>query len=190
MNNITLKKIFILLTLGVMITAMVPAQETEYKYNYAGIFPSVLVEPYDNINAVEINIIPFVFEYKISRGIGIQIRSIINYRILEGNSGISQTGGTIVVNKYFYTFLGSESWLVPQIGGFYTYAYNQLDNINTMTLGAEIGSLIKISKSFSMNFNIQPGINYYPDRFSQAFVKSESGLKPHFGIIFHIGYNF
>ena len=49
---------------------------------------------------------------------------------------------------------------------------------------------MRISDKFLLSLNLQPGIYYYPDHFSKDFVDTESGFKPHFGVIFHIGYNF
>ncbi len=168
------------------------AQQNTLKENYLGILPSVLVEPYDTINATEINVVPAVYERRFGEksDIGIQFRPIINYRILEGASGISQVGGTLMVNKYFLNVFGEDFWLKPQVGAYGTYAYNLLDEIQTLTLGLEPGALIKIGGNWLLSVNVQPGINYYPDDYSREFVSTESGFKPHFGIIIHAGYQF
>ena len=121
---------------------------------------------------------------------GIQLRPILNYRILKCNDGLSQIGGTAVVNKYFLNVFEESFWLKPQLGIYSTYAYNRLDKIQTMTLGIEPGVFMRISNTFSMSVNPQPGINYYPDTFSQEFVKADNGFKGHFGVIFQVGYNF
>lgn len=168
------------------------AQESNLKPNYFGLIPSVLIEPYDTIDAVEVNFFPFLYEFRIGEknDIGFQVRPILNYRFFENQSGFSQIGGSLVVNKYFLDFFGGNHWLTPQLGIFYTYAYNRLDKIQAMTLGIEPGAYIKLSENFSLSVNLQPGVNYYPDKFSQDFVATESGLKGHFGVIFHLGYNF
>lgn len=168
------------------------AQDSPLKSNYLGFIPSVLVEPYDTINAVEVNFSPILYEFRIGKknDFGIQIRPILNYRFLESQAGFSQMGGSLVVNKYFLNVFDNSFWLKPQLGAYYTYAYNRLDKIQTMTLGIEPGVYMIINSSLSMSLNLQPGINYYPDKFSKDFVDTESGFKGHFGIIFHIGYNF
>lgn len=180
------------LTIFLLFQKNATAQDESLKPNYLGFIPSVLVEPYDTINAVEVNFFPFLYEFRTGErnDFGIQIRPILNYRFLEAQSGISQIGGSVVANKYFLNIFGDDSWLHPQLGAFYTYAYNRLDKIQTMTLGIEPGAFMKISNHFSLSLNLQPGINYYPDKFSQDFVNSKSGFKGHFGFIFHIGYNF
>jgi hypothetical protein len=170
----------------------VVAQESALKDNYIGFIPSFLVEPYDTINAIEVNFFPFLYEFRLGEKneIGIQVRPILNYRFLEEESGFSQIGGTVVVNKYFSNLVADDYWLIPQLGMYYTYAYNRLDEIQTMTLGIEPGVYMQFSEHLSMSVNLQPGINYYPDDFSQDFVDTESGFKGHFGIVFHVGYNF
>lgn len=170
----------------------VSAQNSPLKTNYIGLVPSVLVEPYDTIDAVEVNIFPFLYEFRIGENndLGLQIRPIFNYRFLKTQSGFSQIGGTLVMNKYFLNVFEDNFWLKPQLGVYYTYAYNRLDRIQTMTLGIEPGVFMRMSENFSLSVNLQPGINYYPDKISQNFVNSESGFKGHFGLIFHIGYNF
>ena len=168
------------------------AQESKLSKHYVGLLPSVLVEPYDTINAVEVNTLPFIYEFRVGQrnDIGLQLRPIANYRFYESNSGISQVGGIIAVNKYFLNVFEDDFWLKPELGAFYMYTYNRLDRINSMTLGIEPGVFMRISNQLSISANLQPGINYYPDQFSKDFVKSESGFKAHFGFIFHIGFNF
>lgn len=170
----------------------ISAQESHFKNNYVGFIPSFLVEPYDTINAVEVNLFPFMYEFRIGNenDIGFQLRPILNYRFFKLESGFSQIGGTLLVNKYFLNAFAANFWLKPQVGIYYTYAYNRLDKIQTMTLGIEPGAYMKISDDFSLSLNLQPGINYYPDEASEAFVETESGFKGHFGVIFNIGYNF
>jgi len=188
-----IKKIPLLLLLSLgLISQKTIAQENSQTKNYIGLLPSILVEPYDTINAIEVNLFPFLYEYKVGNNndLGFQIRPILNYRFYEIQSGFSQVGGSLVVNKYFPNAFKDDFWLKPQIGAYFTYAYNRLDKIQTMTIGVEPGVQMKISNYFTMSLNLQPGINYYPDEFSREFVDAESGLKGHFGIIFHIGYNF
>lgn len=170
----------------------VRAQDRPMKKNYIGLIPSVLAEPYDTINAIEVNALPILFERRIgeNNGFGFQVRPILNYRCFGNKSGFSQMGGTLVANRYFLNVFEEGFWLKPQLGAYYTYAYNRLDKIQTMTLGIEPGAFMLIAERFSLSVNLQPGVNYYPDQFSRDFVRSESGFKAHFGIIFHIGYNF
>lgn len=113
-----------------------------------------------------------------------------NYRFHELSTGISQIGGIVAVNKYFLNVFEDDFWLKPELGIFYMFTYNRLDRINAMTLGLEPGVFMRMSDKLSISANLQPGINYYPDEFSQDFVNSKSGFKSHFGFIFHIGFNF
>ena len=170
----------------------IKAQEINLSKNYLGLIPSVLVEPYDTINAVEVNFLPFLYEFRIGNNndLGIQFRPILNYRFYEVQPGFSQIGATLAVNKYFLNAFKDTSWLKPQLGGYFTYAYNRLDKIQTMTLGVEPGAYMRFPNNISISINVQPGINYYPDAASRDFVGTTSGFKGHFGIIVHAGYNF
>ncbi len=168
------------------------AQQTDLESNYIGIMPAFLAEPYDTIKALEVNLFPFLYERRMGErnDVSLQFRPILNYRFFKDQSGFSQMGGTLAVNKYLLNFFADDFWLKPQIALFYTYAYNRLDQIQTMTLGIEPGAYMKVSEKFSLSMILQPGLNYYPDDFSKEFVDSESGFKSHFGVFFHFGYNF
>jgi len=166
------------------------SQEYKLKSSYIGILPSVLFEPYDTIEAIEVNIVPFVYEYKFNRETGIQFRSIVNYRFYKLRNGISQIGGTLLINKYLTSLFKEDFFIIPVISGFCTYTFNQIDKINTSTVGIEPGVMFKVSNSFTINLNLQPGINYYHGSFSRKFIGTKSGFKPHFGVIFHMGYHF
>lgn len=167
-------------------------QENQLRKQYIGILPSILVEPYDTINAVEINTVPFVYEFRWGNQYhkGIQFRPIVNYRFFKNRSGISHLGGTAVMNWYLLKMIEDDFWLKPLLGAYSTYSFNRLDKVQTMTFGVEIGAIMMISKQLTLSFQIQPGINYYPDQFSKDFVKTESGFKSHFGLIFQLGYHF
>lgn len=160
--------------------------------HYIGFIPAVLAEPYDTIDAIEVNVFPFLYELRVGKrnDFSFQIRPILNYRFYGDQSGFSQLGGTLVANKYFLNLFDEDFWLKPQLSVFYTYAYNRLDDIQTMTFGIEPGVYTDISEHFSLSLILQPGINYYPDTFSREFVEAENGLKSHFGVFVHVGYNF
>lgn len=181
-------KTSLLASLLLMSVGLAVAQEANYARHYIGILPSILFEPYDTVDAVEINIVPFVYEFRMPHNVAFQMRPIVNYRFLKSNPGISHTGASTLLNRYFPSLWGEEFWLVPQAAIFYTYAYNMLDAIHTMTLGIEPGLMIKVSDSFGVSLNIQGGVNYYPDAYSRQFVATESGFKPHLGIIVHFGF--
>ncbi len=168
------------------------AQNEPLNKQYIGFLPSVLLEPYDTVNAVEINTLPFIYELRWGdqNATGIQLRPIANYRFLKNGSGLSHLGGTVLVNWYLLNLFEDNLSLTPKLSPYFSYTYNRLDKVQTMTLGAEMGILIFISHHFSITTNLQPGINYYPDPFSRDFVETKSGFKSHFGLIFHIGYNF
>ena len=191
-----MKKISLHISLMVLLlfsgNYLLSAQNVPLKSNYIGFMPAVLAEPYDTINAIEVNFFPLLYELRTGEqnDLSFQVRPILNYRFLQDRSGFSQIGATIVVNKYFLNMFKDDFWIKPQLGFYYTYAYNRLDKIKTMTMGIEPGVYIQISEDFSISVSLQPGINYYPDEASQEYVETESGFKSHFGVFFQVGYNF
>lgn len=182
--------LFSLLVIVSFINEKAFAQEYKLKGNYLGFIPSFLAEPYDTIDALEINILPFLYELRVgeTNDVGFQIRPIVNYRFYEFEPGISQVGATFLVNYYVQNMLSEGHWLVPKIGIYSTYAYNRLDGIQTITLGIEPGAYMHISDHWSISIDLQPGINYYPDQASQDYVGGR--FKSHLGVFFHVGYNF
>lgn len=168
------------------------AQEPGLHARYIGVLPAFLAEPYDTIKALEVNTIPITFEFRLGakHDLGIQLRPIMNYRFYKDGPGISQVGGTVLVNKYFLGVFEEDFWLKPQMAAYYTFTHNRLDQIETMTFGIEPGTFMRLSDHVSMSVSLQPGINYYPNAYSRAFVNTSSGFKSHFGVLFHIGYNF
>lgn len=166
-------------------------QNVLQKSNYVGILPSFLAEPYDTIDALEINVFPLVYERRFKEKWGIQLRPIINYRIYKPHPGISHIGGTLLVNRYVPELIKKDDfWITPNIGAYFSYTYNKIESVNTLILGLEPGVLMRLSERFSLNLALQPGIDYFPDDHSRNFVNSSSGFKAHFGFIFHVGYNF
>lgn len=187
----TLQLKFLLIFFSIFFCLNTNAQNILGKSNYIGILPSVLKEPYDKIDAIEVNVFPLVYERRIKDKWGTQLRPMINYRIYKPHPGISHLGGTVMVNRYLPSLFKKEDfWIVPNIGAYFSYTYNKIDLVNTLILGLEPGVLMKLSSRFSLNLAIQPGIDYFPDEYSRNFVNSSNGFKPHFGFIFHIGYNF
>lgn len=182
----------LILAFTLVSTGFQSASGQELKSNYIGILTSILAEPYDSINAIEINVFPVVYEYRFGedRSFALQLRPVINYRMLKNGSGISQTGATLFINKYVNGLWSNAKGITPFVGVYSTYTYNQLDKFPTLTLGVEPGTRFTLSEKFTVSVSFQPGINYYPDERSRVYVKARNGFKSHFGVIAHIGLNF
>ena len=185
-----MNRLIVLVVIIITFSNALQAQSVLSQKNYVGIAPSFLVEPYDTINAIEVNVLPIVYERRFGNNMGFQFRTMMNYRFFKPAPGISQIGGTVVVNKYITSWFKEDFWLNPVFGGFFTYTYNNLDFIHTLIAGAEVGALFSFSEHFSVATTVQPGINYYPDQYSRDFVETESGFKGHFGVIVQLGYSF
>ena len=99
------------------------AQDKSLSKQYVGFFPSLLLEPYDTVNALETNILPIIYEIRWGEKHtkAVQVRPIANYRFLKNRSGISHLGGTVLMNWYLISMVEDGFWLKPQLGSFYTY---------------------------------------------------------------------
>lgn len=157
--------------------------------NYVGLLPSILFEPYDKVDAIEVNVAPFVYEYRFTKQSALQIRPLVNYRFSDTEGGVSHLGATVVFNRYFPGLFWDDPDIIPVLGSFVTYTWNNLDRMNTMTVGLEPGVVFAFTDALSLTVVLQPGVNYYPDRFSRDFVGASGGFLPHFGVVVHAGLN-
>jgi hypothetical protein len=153
---------------------------------YFGIFPSILAEPepYDYLDAIEVNLLPFVFEYRPLDRLGIQARPIANLRLIAGQQPVvSHVGGTVAVPWYRSTPWSGSHGAFVTAGPFTSYTYNLQDGISTVIVGGEIGTAVYLDPGFSLNFSLQPGINWYPRP-----LQGQYSFLPHIGLIIHFGW--
>lgn len=181
-------KLFLTILFSIL-TVFSFSQEDQRK-NYIGIMPSFLKEPYDTIDALEVNIVPLTFQRKFKETWDFELRSMVNYRIFERDNGVSQVGGTIMANKYFVGLFGEEAIVIPKIGIYNSTTTNLKDKIQTLTFGLEPGVNFRFSQLVSMTISAQPGINWYPNKYSQNFAGAKSGFLFHFGLMFQAGIHF
>ena len=92
---------------------------------YWGVFPSVLVEPYDDVEALEVNLIPLILGFELSPGLRLEVRPLVDLQLLEGRSpALSHLGGTFALTK---TFLGESPRVSWHLGGFLSANVNAID---------------------------------------------------------------
>lgn len=154
--------------------------------SYLGIFPSVLAEPepYDYLGAVEINLLPLVFEHRLLDRIGVQARPLANLRLISGQAPVvSHVGGTVAAPWYWPTGWPVGRDVFMTTGPFTSYSYNLQDGVSTVIVGGEIGAAVYLDPGFSLNFSLQPGINWYPRPLHGRYA-----FLPHFGLIIHFGW--
>ena len=178
-----MKKLIAFLTLASLLFA------NSYKSGdtYIGLAPAFLNEPYDSVDALEVNALPITYEYYFSDNSGLHLRPIINLRFINNQATtISHIGSTIGYNFYFPM---SESW-VWIAGVMSTYTYNLQDIQTVITTGGELGGLVDFEDGFLLRFTLQPGINYYPDQRSRDLAGATTGFLPHFGFIVDFGWAF
>ena len=143
-----------------------------------GISPSFLVEPYDeHDNTLEVNILPFTFEFGISDVWAIEFRPIVNLRFKPNEPvSISHVGISVTTPRYVDIPWLSDTSMTGIVGPVATYAYNLQDKTHSLTLAGEVGISAMLSQSWVLDAMVQPGATFVWD--------SDGSLMP---VIPHIG---
>lgn len=152
-----------------------------------GISPSFLVEPYDeHANTLEVNILPFTFEFGISDVWAIEFRPIVNLRFKPNEPvSISHVGVSVTTTRYVDVPWLGDSGMAGIVGPVITYAYNLQDETHSLTLAGEIGVSSPISSGWILDAQVQPGATFVWN--------SEGELQPvipHIGVFVIPGYRF
>lgn len=143
-----------------------------------GISPSFLVEPYDkHANTLEVNILPFTFEFGISNLWAIEFRSIVNLRFKPNQPvTISHVGASVTTLRYIDVPWLQDANMTGIVGPVATYAYNFQDRAHSLTLAGEVGVSAFLSPPWILDAQAQFGATFIWD--------SEGELQP---VIPHIG---
>ena len=152
-----------------------------------GISPSFLVEPYDeHANTLEVNILPFTFEFGLSDLWAVEFRPIVNLRFKPNERiSISHIGVSVTTPRYVDVSWLQEAGMTGIVGPVVTYAYNLQDETHSLTLAGEIGVSALLSQNWTLDTQVQPGA---------TFVWNSEGelmpVIPHIGIFVIPGFRF
>lgn len=151
---------------------------------YLGIFPSVLFEPDDEYDAVEVNLLPVTLGWRPVTNVGLELRPMMTLRLLEDQRQLTRVGGTLATHRYFAREL-LPSWVSLLVGPFISFTRSDIDRESVLILGGELGAAFFFSERFSLTFAVQPGMDYFLD----TPVRGREWL-PHFGLVLHFGWTF
>ncbi|MEI8095792.1 MAG: hypothetical protein WCG80_16400 [Spirochaetales bacterium] len=148
---------------------------------YWGVLPSVLVEPYDDVEALEVNLIPLILGFELSPGLRLEVRPLVDLQLLEGRSpALSHLGGTFALTKTFFGESPGVSW---HLGRFFSANVNAIDGGVVVISGVEPGVTWTADDQFSLTLSPQPGVDW--------FLRPGAGqapLLPHLGLVVHFGW--
>ena len=166
--------------LGVILPSLLTASPARAGDLLLGVAPSVLAEPYDDVNALEVGIVPLDVGWRLGPRWFLEARPILNLRLLKDTPrSISHVGGLLVLQREVP--VGEQGWAL--IGGpMVTLARQRLFEETTLTLGGELGVQAR-SGDFWLALSAQPGVNLYLDT-----PVEDRTILGHFGVAFRLGW--
>lgn len=149
---------------------------------FVGVAPSFLVEPYDDVDAVEVGIVPLDLAWRFHPRWFVEARPVLNLRLLEDHApAISHLGAAAGVHHQ--APLGEQGWSLLA-GPMVMVTRQRIFEETTVTVGGELGIMARPgNKRFAVAASGQPGINFYPD----TPVEGRTVLA-HFGVIVRFGW--
>ena len=152
---------------------------------YLGLGPDITTEKEYEKGEFDINIVPFVLQYYLSKTVAIRASSVVNLHI--GNeTEISQVGGQLALPVYFLSKAStaiSGIYLAPLVG----MSHNYISEGNESTAAAEAGYTWILPGGFTMNLGLQLGATYFTADDQTAGWRNHSGLKYSLGYTFRNG---
>ncbi|MEJ2596106.1 MAG: hypothetical protein P8100_13510 [bacterium] len=150
---------------------------------FVGLQPGYTAEPFYSENELDINVVPLLAQFPVSKRVDLRAVTLVNYQIGGEENGISDIGMQIVLPVFFKKKEKTRSLS----GGFYAgpvvgIGRNLLNDHNTLILAVEPGYQFPAKKSFSIALGLQLGATYF-DYFNQANV-----WRNHFGFKVNIGF--
>ena len=178
----------LLLLIAIAISISAAAQPVDRSgWITIGISPSFLVEPYDeHANTLEVNILPFTFEFGISDVWAIEFRPIVNLRFKPNEPvSISHVGVSVTTPRYVNFPWLQEAGIQGLVGPVTTYAYNLQDKTHSLTVAGEIGISSPLSPNWILDAQVQPGATLVWDSSGDL-----QPVIPHIGVFVIPGYRF
>ena len=165
------------------------AQYMDAESKYIGLKPKTDYDPYQNSTSTVVNVLPFIFEYRIEEYKGVQIRPIFDLSFGGGVTQISDFGLTGAYNIYFSDAIKRDYFIKPNIAAAFTYNYNKLGKYHSIALSVEPGVSFLFNPNFLMTVGINPSLGYFIGKSAKAATGSSTGFKAGWGMFLHLGYN-
>ncbi|GEM_PF-996359 len=149
---------------------------------FLGIQPGTTKEKFYSKNELDINILPLVVEFPVTKRVNLRFTSVLNYHIGDKNQ-ISDIGIQAVAPVFFRK---NES-IKRRNFGFYIgpvlgLGQNIMNDHFTTTLAVEPGYLFKTTKKFTVSLGIQYGGSHF------NYKNGNNEWHEHFGIKANLGF--
>jgi hypothetical protein len=156
--------------------------QTEKRFNFFGVNPSITVEPYYNSGELDINVLPIVYQRTVNYRLDIRATSILNYGIRNGKNKISHIGielGTPIHFKKKENKLElSKGFFIAPI---LSLTRNNEANHTNIGTWIEPGYNFLFENNFALSLGLQIGGTYFMNDNSSNNWGNHFGVKVTFG---------
>jgi hypothetical protein len=160
-----MKKTFIpiiILTASLLFDTNPLLAQTDKRYHFIGINPSVTVEPYYYKGELDVIVLPLVYQRSLTQRFDIRLTSILNLGIRKNGNEISHFG----METAFPLFFKSKEHNKEISKGFYaapilSLTRNNVEAHNNLGLWLEPGYNLLFDNNFAMTFGLQFGGTYF-----------------------------
>ena len=162
---LNMKKIASLLSLMIVLSFQLGAQDTETAKSYhpikffIGLQPAVDMEWFDEFRkTVDVNLIPLQLEYAVNQKWSIRLSPVLYMQFRpEFPRAMSRIGTGLTVPYHFSKKNSEEGHRGFYVGPHGAFAMHRLDNFISTTLAAEVGYYFLFNSVFSVNIGAQAG---------------------------------
>ncbi len=156
--------------------------QNEFQSNFIGINPSVTIEPFYEKGELDVNILPIVYQFPLSKRLDFRVTSICNLGIRNAGNRISHFGLEFATPFFFKKKddrrESSQGFFLAPI---VSLTRNQLEAHNSVGLWVEPGYHLMFENSFAMSFGLQFGSTLFD------YDETQNEWGPHFGAKIVIG---
>lgn len=166
------------------------AQYMDYGSKYIGLKPKTDYNPYASRSGTNINVLPFLFEYRIEDYVGVQGRPVLEFKFGDTTGvQLSNIGLQVGYNKYFSDAIKRNFWIKPNVAGVVSYVRNRTYNTNVIALTVEPGVSFLVNPNFLITAGANPSLSYFTGVNGKGAAGTSSGFRVNWGFFIHLGYN-
>ena len=166
------------------------AQYMDYGSKYIGLKPKTDYSPYASRTGTTINVLPFLFEYRIQDYVGVQVRPVLDFRFMDTTAtNPTNIGLQLAYNKYFSDAIKRNFWIKPNAAAAFTYVYNRSYKTNVVALTVEPAVSFLVNPNFLITAGANPSLSYFIGKNGQAASGTKTGFRVSWGFFVHLGYN-
>lgn len=150
---------------------------------FIGLQPGITKEKFYTENEFDVNVIPIVIEFPVSRRVDLRFTSIANYHF-GSDQGFSDLGLQLLTPVFFRK---QEAIKLPSCGFYIAplagYGRNIMNNHSTWLIGLEPGYLFPTNRKFTLSIGLQIGGSFF-----DYDHEIDDGWTNHFGVKINLGF--